>query len=291
MHETADMTELGSDTAVERVADGRYTAQLRRDWEIWGPNGGYIASVALRAGAAHAELPRPASFSCQYLAVGNFDDPVHAAVETTRKTKRAESVSIRLEQADRLLLTAQAWFIDDNHEGLEHDFSRMPDVPSVTDCPTVEEQLDRMGVPPEERIARFRFWQNFEERPTVWFDNWEQRPAGDPVFSNWVRFKDSPDTKDVSVDAARMLILGDTVSWPANMRAYSGQVPWMGPSLDLNVQFHRFEPEAQWLLMYGRADVSADGLFAFRGEVWSENRTLLASSSGQCFYRAVPVPS
>jgi hypothetical protein len=42
--------------------------------------------------------------------------------------------------------------------------------------------------------------------------------------------------------------------------------------------------------MHGRADVSTEGLFAFRGEVWSENSTLLASSSGQCFYRAVPLP-
>jgi acyl-CoA thioesterase len=61
----------------------------------------------------------------------------------------------------------------------------------------------------------------------------------------------------------------------------------MAPSLDLNVQFHRFEPEAEWMLMHGRADVSTEGLFAFRGEVWSENKKLLASSSGQCFFRAL----
>lgn len=283
------MSNLGIDTAVTAAADGHFTAQLSQDWEIWGPNGGYIASVALRAAAAHAELPRPASFSCQYLAVGNFDDTVDAFVETTRRTKRAEAVIVRLEQAGRTLLTAQAWFIDANHEGLEHDFSQMPNVPRWSDCPTVDDQLDRMGVPLEERVGRFKFWHNFEERPTVWFDNWEDRPPGEPVFSNWVRYLPAPDTKDVAVDAARMLVLADTVSWPANMRAYSGQVPWMGPSLDLNVQFHRFEPEAEWLLMYGRADVSTEGLFAFRGEVWSENNNLLASSSGQCFYRAVPL--
>lgn len=284
------MSELGSDTAVEFVEDGRYRTRLSQDWEIWGPNGGYISAIAMRAGAAHAALPRPASFSCQYLAVGNFDDDVHAFVETTRRTKRAESVAIRLEQGDRTLLTAQAWFIDDNHEGLEHDFSQMPDVPRWSDCPTVEDHLDRMGVPEEERVQRFRFWHNFDERPTLWFDNWEDRPAGQPQFDNWVRFRHEPDTKNVAVDAGRMLILADTVSWPAATRAYAGPLAWMAPSLDLNVQFHRFEPEAEWLLMHGRADVSTEGLFAFRGEVWSENNTLLASSSGQCFYRAMPLP-
>ncbi|HVV36493.1 MAG TPA: thioesterase family protein [Acidimicrobiales bacterium] len=280
------MGELGSDTAVALVEPGLYRGRLQRAWEIWGPNGGYIASVALRAAAEHAELLRPASFSCQYLAVGAFDD-VDARVVTTRRTKRAEAVTVELHQGERLLLTAQAWFIDDNHEGLEHDFARMPDVAHWSELPTVSDHLDRMGVAEEERQRGFTFWGNFEERPTVWHDNWEDRPAGDPVFTNWVRYNPTPDTKDVAVDAARLIVLADTVSWPSATRAYSGPLPWMAPSLDLNVQFHRFEPEAEWLLMAGRADVSTQGLFAFRGEVWSENRTLLASSSGQCFYRAL----
>jgi acyl-CoA thioesterase-2 len=100
-----------------------------------------------------------------------------------------------------------------------------------------------------------------------------------------------PNTKDIAVDAARLIVLADTVSWPAATRAYNGPLPWMAPSLDLNVQFHRFAPEAEWLLMHGRADVSTEGLFAFRGEVWTDDGTLLASSSGQCFYRAVPPPT
>jgi acyl-CoA thioesterase-2 len=281
--------DLGKDTNVELIEPGRYRGQLQRAWEIWGPNGGYIASVALRAAAQHSELPRPASFSCQYLAVGEFDE-VEARVTTTRRTKRAEAVTVELHQSDRLLLTAQAWFIDDNHEGLEHDFARMPSVPPRTELPTVIEHLDRMGVPEEERQRAFSFWGNFEERPTVWHDRWEDRPAGDPEFSNWLRFDPMPDTSDVAIDAARLVVLADTVSWPAATRAYSGPLPWMAPSLDLNIQFHRFEPEIEWLLMYGRADVSTDGLFAFRGEVWSENSKLLASSSGQCFFRAVPPP-
>ncbi|HUR78449.1 MAG TPA: thioesterase family protein [Acidimicrobiales bacterium] len=282
------MGDLGHDTAVELVEPGLFRGRLNQDWEIWGPNGGYIASVAMRAAAAHAELPRPASFSCQYLAVGEFDE-IEARVTTTRRTKRAEAVTVELHQRERLLLTAQAWFIDDNHEGLEHDFARMPDVPHWTELPTVNERWE--AIPEDQRPQggpRFNFWLNFEERPTLWYDRWEDRPAGEPMFTNWLKFDPQPDTKDVSVDAARLLVVADTVSWPAATRAYSGPLAWMAPSLDLNIQFHRFEPEAQWLLMFGRADVSSEGLFGFRGEVWSENKTLLASSSGQCFYRAVP---
>ena len=85
-------------------------------------------------------------------------------------------------------------------------------------------------------------------------------------------------------------MIADTVSWPAATRAYSGPLAWMAPSLDLNVQFHRFRPDCEWLLMYGRADVSTQGLFGFNGQVWSDDGALLASSSGQCFYRSVPPP-
>jgi acyl-CoA thioesterase-2 len=284
------MGELGSDTQVELIEPGLYRGCLQQDWEIWGPNGGYIASVALRAAAAHAELPRPASFSCQYLAVGAFED-VDARVVTTRRTKRAEAVTVELHQGERLLLTAQAWFIDDNHEGLEHDFAKAPEVPHWSELPTVQERLAAMPEELKTGGRPFPFWDNFEERPTVWYDRWEDRPAGEPVFTNWLRYNPMPDTKDVAVDAARLVVMADTVSWPAATRAYSGPLGWMAPSLDLHVQFHRFAPEAQWLLMYGRADVSTEGLFGFRGEVWTDDGTLLASSSGQCFYRAVPPPS
>lgn len=283
------MGDLAEDTKVALIEPGLYRGRLSRDWEIWGPNGGYIASVALRAAATHAELPRPASFSCQYLAVGEFDD-VDARVMTTRRTKRAESVTVELHQGERLLLTAQAWFIADDHEGMEHDFSRMPAVPAWNECPTVEEQLDRMGVSEEERHVGFKFWRNFVERPTVWHDNWEDRPAGQPEFSNWISYRSLTDRKSYAVDAARLVVLADTVSWPAATRAHKGPLPWMAPSLDLNVQFHRFRPEAEWLLMHGRAPVSTEGLFAFNGEVWSAEGELLASSSGQCFYRAMPLP-
>ncbi len=282
------MGDLGKDTAVELVEPGLYRGRLNQDWEIWGPNGGYIASVAMRAACAHAELPRPASFSCQYLAVGEFDD-VDARVVTTRRTKRAEAVTVELHQGDRLLLTAQAWFIDADHVGLEHDFARTHEVPHWSTLPTIAERVAAMPTRDED-FKPFNFWLNFDERPTSWVDNWEDRDAGDPVFTNWLKFEPRPNVDDVAINAARLIVLADTVSWPAAVRAHKPPLYWMAPSLDLHVQFHRFRPDCDWLLMYGRADVSSQGLFGFRGEVWSDDHTLLASSSGQCFYRAMPRP-
>ena len=54
------MGDFALDTAVSGE-DGRYTATLSHDWEIWGPNGGYVAAIALRAAGAHSRFDRPAT--------------------------------------------------------------------------------------------------------------------------------------------------------------------------------------------------------------------------------------
>ena len=71
------MTAPGSDlehaTRVEGDS-GSYHARLSEDWEIWGPNGGYLAAIALRAaGDVVAEIERPASFYCHFLSSPAFD--------------------------------------------------------------------------------------------------------------------------------------------------------------------------------------------------------------------------
>ena len=80
------MGDLAADTAIEG-SDGRYHAHLSRDWEIWGPNGGYLAVITCAAGA-QTSLRRPATFSCHYLGVADFD-AVDLDVRTIRGSRRA----------------------------------------------------------------------------------------------------------------------------------------------------------------------------------------------------------
>ncbi|MEY2470249.1 MAG: acyl-CoA thioesterase, partial [Actinomycetota bacterium] len=70
------MGELGKDTDIEAVdgEQGRFRHRLSRAWQVWGPNGGYIASVALRAAGRCTPLPRPASLSCLFLGMASYDE-------------------------------------------------------------------------------------------------------------------------------------------------------------------------------------------------------------------------
>ena len=72
---------LIDDSAVQPVAaeTGRYSATLSPEWAVWGPSGGYVAAIALRAAMAHSRLARPASFHCHFLALGEFG-PVELSV-------------------------------------------------------------------------------------------------------------------------------------------------------------------------------------------------------------------
>src|SRR5262245_37989053 len=117
-----------ADTAVERIGNGRYRAALSPDWAVWGPNGGYVAAIALRAALAESRLPRPASLACHFLAVGEFA-PVELRVASLGGSKRAESLRVEVAQGGRPLLVASVWTVDDALSGYAHDFTAAPQVP------------------------------------------------------------------------------------------------------------------------------------------------------------------
>lgn len=275
----AGMGDFVADSAVEG-SDGRYRATLSRDWEIWGPNGGYVAAIALRAAGAATELPRPASFAGHFLGVADFD-VVDLQVTTLRATKRAASLRVSMTQRDRPIFEAMVWAIGDA-AGLEHDVATMPAVPPPSALKSMEEL-----VPAADLQQRHRFWQNLESRPTAWVP-WAERTPGAPVWRDWYRFRPRATCDDAFADAARSLLLIDTMGWPAACQAHPRDAGWVAPSLDVVVQFHRLDPSCEWLLVDAVAPVATDGLVAGQARVWSAGGRLLASGGGQMLCRPVP---
>jgi acyl-CoA thioesterase len=278
------MGNLGEDTAVEAGdGPGRYRAKLSADWAIWGPNGGYLAAVALRAAGAGCGLdrPRPASFLCHYLGVASFDE-VDLAVAPLRAAKRAESVRVTMSQGGNPVLEALIWTVADGLDGLDHDAAPAPEAPPPGELPSVEDLL------PADAPPRYKFWGNLEERPVGPFENWETRKAGDPRWLGWMRFRPEPCFDDPFVDAGRLAILVDTFQWPAATRAYDGgSLQHIAPSLDLACRFHRRPLHEPWLLVEARSPVAEGGLVAGTAAVWDTQGRLLASGGQQMLSRPV----
>lgn len=281
------MGDLDKDTAVVDQGDGAFVAELSRDWEIWGPMGGYIASIALRAAGEVSPFERPASFFCHYLSVATFDAPIDLAVTTIKAARTAAAHRVEVTQQGKPILEATVWSIGDV-EGLAHDLSEPPAVPDPMDTPDIQEVLTD-----EDKAAGpgFTFWNNFDTRSLDFRSDWPPLTPLPPIFRNWFRFRPAATFADPWLDACRSLILIDVQSWPAASRPHMWKKPpFIAPSLDLYVAFHAPRPEAEWLLADGHSPVAGDGLMAWTGRLWSTDRTLIASGAGQILCRRFPAP-
>jgi acyl-CoA thioesterase II len=274
------MGDLERDTRVVG-GDGRYSAVLSDDWEIWGPNGGYLAAILLRAAGAATAFPVPASLAVHYLARAGFDE-VELRVRSLRRTRRAEAVAVSMVQGERPIAEAMAWFVERDLPGLEHDVTAMPAVPAPEEVPTMAERHAEVGIE-----SPFRFWDNVENRMLDWHAEWPPPEPLDPVSETWFRFQPTATFTDPLVDAGRLVVVLDTMGWPAATRAHAwqwtpdGPPSWVAPSLDLFVRFHVAAPESEYLFVRTEAPVAAGALITTEGRAWSRDGRLLASAASQ----------
>ena len=264
---------------------GRYTATLVDDWAIWGPNGGYVASVALRAAGAASVFPRPATFKCQFLAAGRFDR-VDIEVRSIRRGRNAEALSVVLSQGDRTLVSALCWTIPEptaSTPRMEHDYAPMPRVPPPSELDESRVVTKRNGG------EQHSFWQNFERWSPDWYAPGEKR-VRPPSYTCWHRFLPTARFDCPFTDAARSLLLIDTNGWPAAHGPYDEDQPFIAPSLDVAVQFHRPAHDSELLLCESEAPIATEGLIGTRGRVWDESGRLVASGGSQLLVRPMPQP-
>jgi acyl-CoA thioesterase len=251
-----------------RVEGGRgsYGATLSDQWEIWGPNGGYLAAIALRAVGEEAQIRQPRSFYCHFLSSPAFA-PVQIEVTAPKQGRRAESFSVAIGQDGKPILQALVKTAADG-PGYEHQHPAMPGVPSP-------EQVQTWEWKPRPGQPSFRFWENIERRPIV--GECDERA---PVIREWTRFRPTACFEDPFVDAARALILLDTFGFPAAWQRYRSW-EYLAPNLDTALWLHRFNPGCEWLLVDHQCSVADHGLMGVSGSVWDTEGQLLATGSAQ----------
>ena len=265
-----DTRGVALDQATQLEGDGgSYSARLSQEWEIWGPNGGYLAAIALRAAGMRAEIEQPASFYCHFLRSPDFDH-VELEVELLERSRRSEALAVRMTQHDTLVLQALVRTATDA-PGHEH---QQPQAPAVSPPEALKSTEELWAA--KERPS-FPFWENIERRPIDQSTTPERKPA---IVREWARFRPEACFDDPFLDAARSLILLDTYGWPAAYRMYRGETH-IAPNLDTSAWFHQFSPRSEWLLIDHECTIGHHGLLGVSGRVWNTHGQLLASGNAQ----------
>jgi acyl-CoA thioesterase II len=263
---------LDDDLALSAHGNGAYRAVVSRDWEMWGPLGGYVAAMALRAAGRESPFSRPISFSSHFVSVAAFDE-VAIDVRCVRAGRSAASHHVRISQQDRTILEAAVWSADvgEGPEHLECPAPRVVRPPSLAASSDEDQQL-------------FPFSRNFLVGSA-------HDPANGPypetaTWQVWASFIPEPCFSDPWLDSCRSVIVLDVSSYmAASNRHGGGQIPYFAPSLDINVAFHLDATTSEWLLIDTHAPISSGGLFCWRGHVWTSSGAIVASAQGQNLWR------
>lgn len=257
---------------VER--DGSLHAEIARAWEIWGPNGGYLSAIALRAAGLRAPAGhRPAGISVQYLNRGVFG-PAELRVETLKASRTAACLSVEMWQEDRRTLTAQVWSTNKD-DGPAYQDAPPPAVPPRSALKPFDAYLEPGKKAP--------FWNHFDAHPVAWPWPGDPDPRGH-IYQQYMRFKGHEPGADPWLDQGRALLLIDTLLWPAHWRGEPPGADYAAPSLDVTAWFHRPSGDADWLLAEARTPVAAAGLIHGQARIWNEAGRLLASGGSHLLH-------
>ena len=219
-------------------SDGHYQATLSRDWEIWGPNGGYIAAIALRAAGAHSRFDRPATLVGHFLGVADFDAP-STSTSTTLARGKARGVDSGLDDAARPA--------DLRRDGVVGRRCLRARARRHRDAGGTRSRVAAVGGrPPRRRWASSRTsgsGRTSTNAPRDWIDDWENRAARRSRRRALVPLRAA---LDVRRPVGRRVPLGDPprhAGLARGLPACTTRSEYIAPSIDLSCAFHRSRPE------------------------------------------------
>ena len=263
-------TEFDTDTALTDLGDGRFAGEITGRWMIGGgPNGGYIASIILRALMASAPQPDPISLTTHY--VGR-PEPGACEVTTTvsQATRSHAFMEASLVQAGTVRARSVAVF-----------GQRRDDQPYDVTMPTPASTPPGVGVPTRDvPHGDFMPFMSFLERFHYLSPMGVDLFVGDgrrPLVGGWTRLNDR------DLDTLAVPLFADC--WPPPMFIRRG--PGMAPTIELTVHF-RDTPEPGWVWCQFESRALAGGYVEEDGELWSASGKLIAMSRQISRFTAAP---
>lgn len=250
-------------TAVERVADGRYSGSIADGWDIAGnANGGYLIALAARAMADAAGRP-PLSLTAHYLSPGRVG-PVEIDVDVVRDGRRTAVVRGSMRSPDGPVMALLGTFAPTpvGGSGPAVVTGEPPVLPDPAACvaggPPVHPGGSGFG---DRVLGRYH-------PDDVGFR--EGRPSGRAEMRGWFELADgSP------IDVFGLLLAVDAFA-PVCFNRPEFAVSW-APTLELTAHV-RGVPAPGPLRLRFSSRFLQDGLFEEDGEVWDTTGRLVAQS-------------
>jgi acyl-CoA thioesterase len=255
-------TRFDTDTAVTPLGDGRFAADIDREWWVGrGPHGGYVAAIVMRALTAALGDPEraPRSLTIHFTAPPR-EGPAEIEARVERSGRSLSTLSARMTQGERLVALALAAFSRPYPSAVE--FAEAP--PAVRppeDARPVPEMPDRPG------FIRF-----LDMRPAL-----GARPfsgSEEALTGGWLRLAEPR-----PLDPVALAFYADAW-WPAAFPRL--ERPALAPTVDLTVHFRATLPVTEephdFLLGAFRSRTAGEGFVEEDGELWTRDGRLLAQS-------------
>lgn len=267
------MGTFAEDVVVQPEGPGRYRCELSHDWDLVAvPQGGVVASVALRAAAAEVgdpaqELRTSTTVFAGQVAAGRLE----VDVKVLRKGRSASQVLATVSNEGASAGATVLAVFGGPRKGPTFVDVRPPEVPPPAECPSYRE-LPPPGV---EAFDPLPFWTRVEGRAALGHPPWEQFDPSGSDTAAWLRFDDPPLTDDGALDPLGLLTLTDRMPGAIGERLGHQGPRWFAPSADLTV--HLLEPlETEWVLAHDRARWADDGWASAETTLWDERGVLVA---------------
>jgi hypothetical protein len=251
---------FASDTAVQRIGDGRYATEIKPGWDIGGnANGGYLLASVVRAMRDASGRPDPVTVTAHFLSPGH----VGPATITTERVKQGRTFTTLLASLDtderRLLQVICALGDLTEAFGPVRVDAAPPDLPPPDECAPIR---PGEGFPPP-FMGRVDLRLHPDDAGFA-----TGAPSGEPRVRGWFRLTDEP------LDTVGLVLAVD--AFPPTI--FNAQLPvaWT-PTVELTAHV-RARPAAGWLRCVFTTRFVTGGFLEEDGEVWDDTDTLVAQS-------------
>lgn len=255
------MSEVERETAIEPIADGRWSTRLSRSWHIGdASNGGYALLPVVRALRELSGHPDPMSVTTHFLRPGLGDTAGEITAELVRSGRRTGTTRGRLVQDGATRLEVLAAF---------SDLSTGSDVAPELALPRPELP------PPEECVDRAELAQGVE-LPILSRVDVRLRPdqtisggSDRAVIEGWIRFRDGAEPTSLTLP-----FFAD--AFPPSLFPLVGNIGWV-PTIELTVHVRR-RPASGWIQARLECDDLQGGRMIESGALWDSTGALVARS-------------